>query len=239
MMDWRIQGISFDLDDTLWPVMPVIRQAEIATYDWMVEHCPRVAERYREEDLRALRLQVREAHPHLHHDFTALRREMMRLVFADAGYPHSRVEEAMAVFGRARNDVTLFPDVHPTLDALHRRFPMVALTNGTTDLGEVGIGVFFRHTLHARSIGALKPHPSMFEAAAEHLGLAPEHILHVGDHPVDDIYGGQQAGMRTAWLNRDEAEWAHDHQPDVEIRSLRDLLRLLADEVHTPERESA
>ena len=37
----RIQAISLDLDDTLWPVWPTIERAERALHDWLQRHAPR------------------------------------------------------------------------------------------------------------------------------------------------------------------------------------------------------
>ena len=46
-----IRTITLDLDDTLWPVSPVIMRAEQALYRWLQEHYPRITDRYTERDL--------------------------------------------------------------------------------------------------------------------------------------------------------------------------------------------
>ena len=35
----KIKAISIDLDDTLWPIWPVIERAEKALHDWLAAHC--------------------------------------------------------------------------------------------------------------------------------------------------------------------------------------------------------
>lgn len=40
------KAILFDLDDTLWPIAPVILQAEQTLHAWLQAHAPRVAERF-------------------------------------------------------------------------------------------------------------------------------------------------------------------------------------------------
>ena len=38
----NIKAITFDLDDTLWPLMPVILKAEKDTNKWLIENYPGV-----------------------------------------------------------------------------------------------------------------------------------------------------------------------------------------------------
>ena len=37
-----IKAVSFDLDDTLWPILPVILKAEKGTNEWLIENYPGV-----------------------------------------------------------------------------------------------------------------------------------------------------------------------------------------------------
>ena len=39
-----IECITFDLDDTLWDVEPVILRAEELFYQWLSQHCPRITQ---------------------------------------------------------------------------------------------------------------------------------------------------------------------------------------------------
>ena len=38
----NIKAVSFDLDDTLWPLLPVILKAEKDTNQWLIENYPGV-----------------------------------------------------------------------------------------------------------------------------------------------------------------------------------------------------
>jgi putative hydrolase of the HAD superfamily len=52
-------------------------------------------------------------------------------------------------------------------------------------------------------VGTIKPHPTIFRAAEEALGLdgsAAARILHVGDDWAADVVGAHDAGWRTAYL---------------------------------------
>ena len=48
--------LSFDLDDTLWAVQPVMLAAEAAMLAWLREHHPQVMHGQDRESLRAMRL---------------------------------------------------------------------------------------------------------------------------------------------------------------------------------------
>ena len=127
----------------------------------------------------------------------------------------------------ARHRVQLYPDVVPALHELSSRFPLVALSNGNADVGRLNLGQFFIHAINARSIGALKPDERMFFGACDALGLRPTDVLHVGDHPIEDVHGALNAGMRAVWVNRGQRDWEHEHTPHAEVRNLAELLDLI------------
>src|SRR5688572_29832802 len=68
------KAILFDLDDTLWPIEPVIRQAEESLHQWLHANAPRVAERFSIENLRQARLALLAQQPEFQLDLGALRR---------------------------------------------------------------------------------------------------------------------------------------------------------------------
>ena len=62
--------LSFDLDDTLWPVIPVITAAEEAMLQWLRERYPRTVSGHSIESMRGLRAAVAERFPQHGHDLT-------------------------------------------------------------------------------------------------------------------------------------------------------------------------
>lgn len=219
-----IRAITLDLDDTLWAVGPVIVAAEEALQAFLATHAPSVAERFPIEAMRDLRARIAERHPHLAHDFTAQRRLSLQHALAAGGGAPELLEPAFDAFIAARNRVTLYPDAAPALERLSARLPLAAITNGNADLGRIGLMRHFRFQLGAREFGAAKPHPSIFHAACERLGLAPQHVLHVGDCPEMDVRGAQSAGLLGVWLNRHDQPWSHRIEPDLQIRHLGELV---------------
>lgn len=80
----------------------------------------------------------------------------------------------------------------------------------------------------SETFGGKKPSRAIFEAAAAHLGLPSAQILFVGDNPAVDILGAQAAGMKAAWVHRNQP-WPQelDGQPDFMIGSISELAAIL------------
>jgi putative hydrolase of the HAD superfamily len=225
----HIRAITFDLDDTLWPIRPVILRAEAKLRDWLQQHYPRIAGRYSDAAMFALRQQVVVDHPQQCHDFTVLRREVLRRMAVDSGYPGFDVGAAFDVFDRARNEVQLYPDVRPALQKLHRRYRLIAVTNGSASLERTGIADLFDGYVNARMAGAAKPDRAIFDIAIAASGVPAAETLHVGDHPETDISGARAVGLGTAWINREGQAWPEEiNQPDITISDLTDLENRLA-----------
>ena len=222
-----IQALTFDLDDTLRDNRPVLMAAEQVVYDWLVLHYPRIGRRYTLEALREIRLDLLRQHPELAHKMTQLRKLSLRLAADTVGYDHSLVEPAFAVFLEARHRVDLYADVVPGLNVLRRAgYRIGAMTNGNVDVNRLGIGSLFDFSLSAETVGKGKPHPLMFETACRHADVLPEQLAHVGDDPATDLRGGQAAGVRVIWMNRQGQPRVPGVPLDAEVRSMTDLLSL-------------
>ena len=225
----KIKAISIDLDDTLWPIWPVIERAEKALHDWLAVHAPMAAALFSNPAaLRDIRTEMGNSRPELKHDMSALRRESIRLALYRAGENPLLAQEAFEVFFAERQRVTLFDDALPALEFLAERFPVVALSNGNADLQRIGLHRFFRASIHAREFGVGKPDPRIFHAAAGAVDVHPEDVLHIGDDATLDALGALNAGMQAAWLNRADQLWPHEQEPQVTLTELGELRDLLA-----------
>lgn len=224
----RIRAITLDLDDTLWEIGPVIRRAEAELWAWLEDNYPKIPAAFTPEVSFALRQQAIDDHPDMAHDFRFLRKTVLTEMAATVGYSAEFVDDAFAVFDAARNRVELFPDVIPVLQELSVRFRVIAVTNGNANLETIGIRKFFHGVVTAVNAGVAKPEPKIFRIAIREAGVRPEEILHVGDHPETDVVGAINAGLRTAWMNRDNSEWPeHLPTPDATVTSVTELRELL------------
>jgi putative hydrolase of the HAD superfamily len=235
-----IRLITFDLDDTLWDIWPVIARAETLLHDWLVQHYPRIPERYSSLNLRAVCAEIAETQPQISHDRSAIRKLGLALAAQRVGYEDFAVEQAFDVFFAARNKVVLFEEVLPALEALHGRYRLAALTNGNADLQRIGLSHLFDFAINATHVGAAKPAPLMFREACRRAGVSPAQSVHVGDDPDHDIRGASVLGFRTVWVNRRGTPWQGEPRPDAEIGTLKDLENVLQSwELPPPERRSS
>ena len=203
----KLTAITLDLDDTLWPIAPVMERADLALQAWLQHNCPEVVEVLPIAAMRRLRDKVFAQHPELGHDFTALRMICLREALLPHGYGECEVEQAYEAFYAARNCVELYPEVGDALERLARRAPLVSLTNGNACLDRVGLAHLFRAQITARSFGSAKPDPAIFLAACTLAGSTPGETLHVGDHPEQDVLGALGAGLHAAWIDREGLGW--------------------------------
>ncbi|MGC1175615.1 HAD family hydrolase [Polaromonas sp.] len=222
-----IKAISLDLDDTLWPVWPVIERAESALDEWLGRHAPMTAALFANPTARHdIREQVVRTRPELRHNLSAIRREAIRLALYRSKENPLLADEAFEVFFAARHEVTLFDDAMLALEFFSARYPVVALSNGNADVGRIGLGPYFRAAISAQEFGVGKPDPRIFLAAAGAVDVHPHNVLHVGDDATLDVLGALNAGMQTAWVNRADHLWTHESSPHETVTSLTELCDL-------------
>lgn len=204
-MTAAIRALTLDLDDTLWPVAPIIQRAEQVLSDWLQVHAPATAARYPVAGMRRLRAEIEVRHPALVHDLTALRRRAIHEALASCGDDVALTDPAFDLFMAERHRVTLYDDVLPALERLAARFPLLALSNGNADVALTGVGHCFVGRVGAREAGVAKPDPRIFAVACEALALPAEAVLHVGDSWQHDVLGARAAGLHSAWVRRGAA----------------------------------
>ena len=73
-------------------------------------------------------------------------------------------------------------------------------------------------------VGVHKPDPELFRYTAKLLSLKPEECIYVGDHPINDIKGALDAGMKAIRMN---FGWfkGQDLRPDVPV--IEDIIEVL------------
>ncbi|MFI6640997.1 HAD family hydrolase [Streptomyces sp. NPDC050504] len=101
----------------------------------------------------------------------------------------------------------LFADTVPVLDALAADYRHAVLSNSALSVQDrklraLGVRDRFEAVLCAVDLGVSKPHAAAFHAACDALGLPPERVAYVGDHPDIDTVGAVAAGLKGIWLDR-------------------------------------
>jgi putative hydrolase of the HAD superfamily len=201
----EVRGILFDVDFTLARPGP----------DLGPEGYRRLGEKHgltldpaRYPEARAAAMATLERHPELRHDEELWFAFTERIVCGMGGEPPASRElavEMTRLWERSEN-FDLYEDVQPVLGQLRAR----GLKLGLVSNGGREIADFVAHhclevdcAIASRRHGWVKPHGSIFRAALDLIGIAPEHAVMVGDSVEDDIEGALALGMRAYLIDRD------------------------------------
>jgi HAD superfamily hydrolase (TIGR01549 family) len=218
-----IQAVLFDLDFTLAKPGP----------DLGPEGYQRLGRRFgleldptRYKDARAKAVEGLRKHPDFRHDeeiWVAFTERIIRGMGGDSDRAYECAVEMTRAWEQAYN-FDIFDDVPPVLEELRRHELKIGLVSNTgRDVHE-----FLAHhklrvdaALSSRVHGKVKPHPTIFQAVLDSLGVEAEHAAMVGDSPEDDLEGARGLGMQAFLVDREGV------YPDAEGR-LPDLFALPA-----------
>lgn len=219
-----IKVIGFDLDDTLWDVMPVIIRAENQLNDWLRATVPTL--QYDVNSMRSLRDEILLRQPELARQITELRRQVILTALIKSDVTHTQAEslsnDAIEVFLEARNQIEFFDDALDVLAHLGQKHRLGALSNGNADIHRLGLSHLFEFAFSAEDVGAPKPDLALFQHALSHTGVDPAHMVYVGDDPVLDVDAAKQAGLKTVWLDHGKKPQGKS-APDATIYHIREL----------------
>lgn len=223
-----IKCITFDLDDTLWAVDPVIVEANNTLYQWLAEHATAFVQCYQLRDFGHLKTRALDAYPEISHSVTLIRLKQLEIGLLGAGYTAEQAvalsHQAFEVFIEARNQVELFEHARTMLEHLKDSgYRIGALSNGNADVNRVGLGDIFDFALNADGVGKEKPHPLMFEQMLQQQQLRPEQVIHIGDNPHHDIVGAKNVGLWTIWVNLNQRAWPDAIPADHAVTCLKEI----------------
>lgn len=166
-----------------------------------------------------------QKHPELEHDEEIWFAFTERIVRGMGGGDNERTRECAVEIERRwerSQNFSLYEDALPTLELLRRHGLKLGLvSNGARDLDEFVADhkLAVDAALGSRGHGWTKPHPSIFHAVLEQLGVAAEEAAMVGDSPEDDIEGAKALGMRAFLLDRENRYPEHQDRLD-DLRAL-------------------
>ena len=125
------------------------------------------------------------------------------------------------------------PGAEEAVASLSKKYRLFLASNGTASVQKgrmtsANLYRFFEQVFVSQELGHNKPSKEYFDAAIARIpGFDPEKCLMVGDSLTSDILGGENAGLRTVWVNPAHAPARPDIVPDYEIESLSQLEELL------------
>jgi len=229
-----IKALSFDLDDTLYDNHPIIQKVETEMIIWLHKNHP-LSAKLSIQQWKQIKFDLLAISPELKHDVTLWRQVHIEQGLKQLGYDDLKAKtSAMEGIKHAlwlRNQIDVPEASHHVLQALSKKFPLVAITNGNVDVNKIGLNRYFKLVLKSGPDGKSKPNSDMFVAAANSLKLEHHQILHIGDHLISDVSGAKRCGFNACWLNtKNKSIMAYERiqeLPDIEIQDISELLALL------------
>ncbi|GAB4151443.1 MAG: HAD family hydrolase [Planctomycetota bacterium] len=139
----------------------------------------------------------------------ALWHDFYRLMLRDLGiesFPVELLDEIYHQFSIPSN-WELFPETLETIQGLHERGIIVGLGSNWDSglpriLKHLGVLEQLDCVIISAIIGFRKPSREFFLAEAQAAGVEPAEVIHVGDHPVADVKGAIDTGLRAALVWR-------------------------------------
>jgi putative hydrolase of the HAD superfamily len=122
---------------------------------------------------------------------------------------------------------TPFADLHDTLARLRTRdMKLGIITNGGHEfqmrtIEALSIAPYFAAILTSELEGLKKPDARLFHRTTQRLDVAPSEAAFVGDHPIVDIAGAREAGLKAIWKR--DMFWKPPLSADGVIDNLSEL----------------
>lgn len=109
-------------------------------------------------------------------------------------------------------------------------YKLAVISNGghatrLTILQGLGFSHYFDEIVSSELVGISKPNPEIFLHTSRQLNIVPENCLFIGDHPINDIQGATQAGMKALWLQGFHKTGVH--KPINTIQNLAEIKQYL------------
>lgn len=227
----KIKLITFDLDDTFWDIKRTIVNAEINSRKWIEDRIERKIEWGTIDDFLKIRNELIKDNPALNYDLGLLRKKIIsyhtQKYFRNQKDLDEFIEEAFMFFLEERHKVKFFDDVITVLEKLSSKYKLGVLTNGNADIKKLGIDHMFEFSLSSMDVKSNKPDQGHFVKAKELSQISFQNTLHVGDHPVNDVYGARELGINVMWFNLNNLVWDIDGNPPIQFKKWSEFINLL------------
>ena len=247
----HIKALTFDLDDTLWPLKHTLEQAEQAANDFLVAQIDSDDYDFCRSTLIPFYRDLIAQNPHLKCQLSTLRQRSYEGALLAAGLDASRASDlshqALKTFVAARSDVQLYAGNYDSLALLKEKYTLGVITNGNASFEKMPVAQLFDFYISAEHVGHAKPDSAIFDVAftrcktANRLVMSPEEVLHIGDDKITDVFGANRFGFSSCWLYDGSKDNSMGHKfmdqlpdsddpalmPDVQISCLKELILLL------------
>jgi putative hydrolase of the HAD superfamily len=130
----------------------------------------------------------------------------------------------------AKNAVAMHGAAHLLLELQEQNLKLAVVSNGghatrLSILQGLGFYPYFDRIISSESVGISKPNVEIFLETSHQLQVDPEHCLVVGDHPINDILGAQNAGMHAVWMQGFHAKTSNVRHCIQHLSQVLDMIK--------------
>ena len=220
-----IEGVVFDLDNTLLDFMKMKQVAVRSAIKGMIEAGLEIDEKKSFEDIITL------------YEKIGWENQKVFDVFLEnsIGYVDNKFLAAGVVAYRRAREANLlaYPNVNKTLIELTKLGMKLAVVSDAPSR-EAWMRIYYLNLHHFFDVvvtfddsGERKPSAIPFEMALKKLGLKPQSSLMIGDWPERDVVGAKKIGMRTAFAVYGDTFGTKVSGADWDIKDISELTRII------------
>jgi HAD superfamily hydrolase (TIGR01509 family) len=224
-----IKCISFDGDGTLWDFEKVMRHSNRLVLAELIRLAPEKGRRLTVEKMIEIRNQVSEQLKGKMFRLEDIRLEAFKETLKFIEMPDDRLAVHLNdLYLKHRfEDIELYSEVALTLNSLKKRFTLGLVSNGNGYPEKCGLAGMFQFVVFSQDYGFEKSDPRLFKVAQAKSGCTGEEIVHIGDSLQNDYLGARNAGLKSIWLNRTNAQPSPGVTPEYTVQELSQLLNII------------
>ena len=220
-----IEGVVFDLDNTLLDFMKMKQVAVRSAIRGMIEAGLKIDEKKSFEDIITL------------YEKIGWENQKVFDVFLENSIGHvdnKFLAAGIVAYRRAREaNLLAYPNVNKTLIKLTKLGMKLAVVSDAPSR-EAWMRIYYLNLHHFFDVvitfddsGERKPSSIPFEMALEKLGLEPQSSLMIGDWPERDVVGAKKIGMKTAFAVYGDTFGTKVSGADWDIKDISELTSII------------
>lgn len=226
-----IQGIVFDLDDTLYEQQAPFASAISELFPaFPINKMNPLFIRFRHySDLHYMKSITGEW------TLEKMRYERIRLALEDFDFlpDDPELDSFQAAYDRALQTISLPSEIVASLNFLNQqKVPLGIITNGPVgrqqdklDALQLTRFIASKNIIISDAVEIQKPDPEIFHLMEKRLDIAPDSLLYIGDSFDNDVIGAKAAGWSVWWFNHQNRQIPAGQTAiyDKEITSFKEL----------------
>ena len=232
-----IKLISWDLDDTLWPLhsTQIINNANKTVYTHLKNLFPFIPELTSYELFQKKCLKFASNNTIWEYDKTKGRFNWIYSILI----PHMNKEKAlqeasiaMNLFIAKRSEVIFYPSILSNFIQLSKHVDFACMSNGNADLNSIGIKHLFQYDSSSIQAKSAKPNPDIFNYLINLCQYHPKDILHIGNDLELDIIPAQKAGLHSLWIQHECDQKKTSSSLTLSLNKVNQLYQFIIEHFH-------